>query len=97
MNLLEDEQLRFWVGALAERDGSPGVEVKIAHLPARVRCEECGAEGAPLLPGGDIGHLVPPSPSCSECGSRRVKITGGRELRVVSAEIDVEDSDGSRE
>jgi len=94
LNLIEDEQLRFWVRELAARDGSPDVEVKISHPAGRVRCEECGMEGRALLPGGEMGHLLPPVVACEACGSRNVRIEGGRELRVVSAEIEMEGHSG---
>jgi hydrogenase nickel incorporation protein HypA/HybF len=88
LNLIEDEQLRFWMTALAERDGSPGVELRIAHLPPRVRCRECGEESAVELAGEVASWFVSPALSCPRCGSREVEVIGGREIRVVSAEVD---------
>ncbi len=88
LNLIEDEQLRFWVGALAERDGSPGVELKIAHIQPTVNCRQCGAESQTELTGREPGLFLPPTIGCPRCGSRDVEVTGGREIRVVSAEID---------
>jgi hydrogenase nickel incorporation protein HypA/HybF len=88
LNLIEDEQLRFWVTALAERDGSAGVELRIAHLPLRVRCRGCGEESAVELAGEVASWFVPPALSCPRCGSREVEVIGGREIRVVSAEVE---------
>ncbi len=87
LNLLAEEQLRFWIGMLADRDGSPGVEVEIRYLPARLRCRQCGAESEAGVP-EDADHLLPPTLACPVCGSHDVEITGGRELRVVSARIE---------
>jgi len=88
LNLLEEEQLSFWIGTLAEREGSPNVELKLTTLPGRVRCRQCGEDGEAGMPGGEADHLVPFIPSCQACGSRDVIVTGGREIRVVSAEVE---------
>jgi hydrogenase nickel incorporation protein HypA/HybF len=87
LNLLAEEQLRFWIGLLAERDGSPGVEVEISCVPARLRCRDCGAEGEASVPEG-ADHFLPPALLCPACGSPNVEVTGGRELRVMSARIE---------
>ena len=89
LNLIEEDQLRFWLEALAERDGSAGVELQITTLPPRARCGECGAQQEIVLlaePG--LAH-VPRAVTCPTCGSANVTLEGGRELRVVSAEVEV--------
>ena len=88
LNLLADEQVTFWIGMLAEQAGSPDVEVQITHLPARVKCRTCGAESETPLPEGELDHYLLPSLTCPACGSGEVEITGGREIRVVSAEVE---------
>ena len=106
LNLIEDEQLRFWVTALAERDGSPDIELRITHMPVTVRCRQCGEESAVARPpeaaataaeglaveltGQQPGLFVPPVVACPRCGSKDVEAIGGREIRVVSAEIEPE-------
>jgi hydrogenase nickel incorporation protein HypA/HybF len=96
LNLIEEEQLRFWIEELGKRDGSPGVRLEITPVKGRVRCNECEAEGEPGLPGGSADHFIPLAMSCGGCGSRNVVVAGGRELRVVSAEIEKEGVDGSK-
>jgi len=95
LNLIEDEQLRFWVVALAEGDGSPGVELEITHVPARVTCKSCGGEGEGRVPEGTLPYFVIGAVRCSECGSQEVELSGGRELKVVTAEIETEGRNGS--
>ncbi len=88
LNLIEDEQLRFWLEALAERDGSPGVEVRITTLPPRARCTKCGQRGeAQILSAPGLGHVAQ-AVTCQACGSSELTLEGGRELRVVSAEVE---------
>jgi hydrogenase nickel incorporation protein HypA/HybF len=89
LNLIEEEQLSFWLKALAGQNGSPNLDLKISRAAARVTCRECGADAEPL-PTGEVSHFVPPVLSCGSCGSRDVQVVAGRELRVVSAEIEKE-------
>jgi Zn finger protein HypA/HybF involved in hydrogenase expression len=44
LNLIEEDQLTFWIQALAEREGSPRVEVKITTLPAGMQIKVVSAE-----------------------------------------------------
>jgi len=96
LNLLEDEQLRFWITELGARDGSPDINLSITRLPGRVRCRDCGEEAEPGLPLGELDHFLPLLMSCRACGSRSVAVIGGRELRVVSAEIEKEGGGGGK-
>ena len=88
LNMIQDEQMTFWIEALAERDGSPGVTVDIIHLPARVKCLKCAAETRPETETSPALFFVPPVLQCGNCGSGEVEVVGGRELRVVSAEVE---------
>ncbi len=90
LNLIEEEQLSFWLKALADQNGSPDLGLEISRAAARVKCRNCGAEAGPLLPPGELSHFVPPILTCRSCGSRDVQVLAGRELRVVSAEIEKE-------
>ena len=95
LNLLEQEQLSFWIKTLAERDGSPEVGVEIVALPGRIKCNDCDAEEEAAVSANEWDHFVPLALSCKACGSRNVTVLGGREIRVVSAEIETEGGDGS--
>ena len=95
LNLIEDEQLDFWVVALAERDGAPGVKLEIVHVPGRVKCRGCGTEGEAKVPEGTLPYFGMGSVKCEKCGSGDIEVVGGRDLRVVTAEIETEGKDGS--
>ncbi len=88
LNALSDDQLRFWIQALAARDGSPGVRIDITPLPGRLLCRACGAESEVPAPTDEFDHLLPPPLACPHCASREITLTGGREIRVVSAELE---------
>lgn len=53
LNLIEEDQLTFWIENLAERAGSPGVEVKITTLPEgmQIKVVSTEVEGVYELPG----------------------------------------------
>ncbi len=95
LNLIEEEQLSFWLKALADQNGSPDLDLRISRTPARITCGHCGTEEEPALPSDEVSHFVPPLLTCRSCGSRDVQVLGGRELRVVSAEIEKGDEHGT--
>ena len=88
LNLLEEEQLTFWIKMLAEREGSPGLAVKVTLLPGRVRCLDCGRESEASPAAGEVDHFLPLDLRCACCRSANVRPEGGYEIRVVSAEIE---------
>jgi hydrogenase nickel incorporation protein HypA/HybF len=50
----------------------------VEHVPARVACHDCGAEGeAPTFPLG-----------CASCGGLDVSVVAGEELLVESLELE---------
>jgi hydrogenase nickel incorporation protein HypA/HybF len=67
-------------------DGSEvaGVVLNIESIPLGVHCEACGQDGRV------DGFTV----RCLACGSDKVTVTAGRELHLVSVELDVEDGAG---
>lgn len=97
LNLIEPEQLSFWLEQLAAREGSPGIKLKVQPLPGRVRCRECGEEGLLEKQEENIWLVPLMLPDCPNCSSRNVEVIGGREIRVVSAEVDQEENDGRSE
>jgi hydrogenase nickel incorporation protein HypA/HybF len=70
--------LEFSFDLVAQGTPVEGAELQIAEVPARVRCETCGAEaeiaGFPLC--------------CPACGGFDVAITGGEELLVDAVEVE---------
>lgn len=55
-----------------------GAELVITRIPGKGLCQECGAET----------HLAELFAACGVCGSSRVTITSGEELRVKEIEVD---------
>jgi hydrogenase nickel insertion protein HypA len=87
LTLIEDEQLGFWVEALAAQAGCTGLALHITHIPAELHCQACQGRQSfsrPLSTEHLTSFLLP---KCVACGSEEVELHGGRDLRVVSAEI----------
>ena len=44
LQMIEEEQLAFWIQALAERDGSPAIDLKITTVPDGLQIRVVSAE-----------------------------------------------------
>jgi len=73
------DSIQFYWDALSEGTAARGATLRFRRVPLRFACEACGALFAPN--GRDF--------NCTACGGARVRVAGGRELRVEA--IDVED------
>jgi hydrogenase nickel incorporation protein HypA/HybF len=76
---VEPETLRFGFEIASKDTLAQGCQLVYKRVPLKARCPQCGFEGAPL----DLG--------CAQCGAFGLQVSAGREIRVVS--IDIEDED----
>ena len=74
------DSIQFYWDELSEGTVARGATLRFRRVPLRLACADCGS----LFPPGD-GRF-----DCSACGSPRVRVAQGRELRVES--IDVEET-----
>lgn len=79
-----DDSVQFYFDLLSKGTTAEGATLDFLRLPATVTCGACGKR-----------HEVhAPLPAlCPECGSNRLQVTGGRELRVDSIEVSDDDGD----
>lgn len=68
---------------VTEHSSLAGSQLVIDHLPAVVACRDCGARTV----------LVAALLRCAACGSQRVTLVDGDELRVVAIEVEVDESE----
>ena len=72
------EAIEFCFEACSRETALEGARLNIIRVPCAGQCQECGRETA----------LVELYDTCQHCGSSRVTIVSGEELRVREIEVD---------
>jgi len=72
------EAIEFCFEACSRETALEGAQLNIVRIPGAGHCQECGLETA-------MTELYSP---CLHCGSNRVTIVSGKELRVREIEVD---------
>jgi len=75
---VEPESLRFCFDAVTRGTLAEQAQLDIIELPGEARCQDCGA-GVPITQRYD---------SCADCGSYRLQLTRGDELRIKELEVE---------
>jgi hydrogenase nickel incorporation protein HypA/HybF len=74
-----DDSVQFYFDMLSRGTAAESAALNFQRLPATATCSDCGLV---------FGVKAPLTPECPDCGSVHLAITGGRELRVESIEVD---------
>lgn len=77
LSCAEPETLRFAFEIASRGTLADGCKLEIVHVPARLKCRECGGEHE--------GELLEPCPVCHAVGC---EVLQGRELRLESVDLD---------
>lgn len=75
---VEPEAMIFCFDAVARGTLAEGATLEFVRVEARGRCEDCGRRTP----------LAERFGACAHCGSRRVRMTSGDELRVKELEVE---------
>ncbi len=78
------DSLEFCFGAITQGTQLEGATLTIEHVPLRVHCNDCGADGT----------IEPTLFACPLCGGRSLTMLSGREMQV--RDIEVEEREGIR-
>jgi hydrogenase nickel incorporation protein HypA/HybF len=88
LTLLSPEQLEFCFQIASKGTIAEGAELNMERSPAVLECESCGSSFPWAPPEDDpANHLVLPILQC-ECGATKVRVVSGRELEVVSINVE---------
>jgi hydrogenase nickel incorporation protein HypA/HybF len=74
-----DDSVQFYFDILSKNTAADGAALRFERQPAIAACRDCGHT---------FTAKPPLSPLCPACGRNCLQVTGGRELRVDSIEVD---------
>jgi hydrogenase nickel incorporation protein HypA/HybF len=76
-----DDSVSFYWDIIAKGTPCEGATLRFQRTPARLGCEDCGAEY------DLVGELT----ACPKCSSARVRVIGGTEFRLDAIVVDTDD------
>ncbi len=95
LTLLNPEQLTFCFDIASRGTAAEGASLEIDKVPAVLRCQDCGREMEwRSLDDDPALHLISPKLVC-KCGSTRIKVVSGREMKIVSMKVEQRQADGT--
>jgi len=71
------DSLSFYWDVVARDTVCEGARLELTEIDARLRCDDCGREWAPLIPAF----------RCPDCASAHVTIAAGEELEIDYLEL----------
>ena len=77
LSSIVDESVQFYWDAISQGTLAEGAQLHFTHVPARLRCKDCGTEF-------DLTEELTPCPSCQ---SIALEIIQGEEFQVDAIEI----------
>jgi hydrogenase nickel incorporation protein HypA/HybF len=82
LSSIVDDSVQFYFDILSRGTPAEGAVLRFQRQPATASCRDCGRQ---------FEVKAPLSPQCPICAGQHLQITGGREFRVESIEVDDED------
>ncbi len=79
LSSMVDDSIQFYFDILSRDTPAEKATLRFRREPASVTCQECG---------GQFEAQPPLTPLCPGCGGVKLRVAGGRELRVESIEVE---------
>lgn len=79
LSSIVDDSVQFYFDILSKETLAAGAKLNFRREPALSFCLDCG-QSTPVKP--------PVDPLCPHCGSHRVQVSGGRDFRMESIDIE---------
>ena len=79
LSSIVDDSVQFYFDILSQETVAAGARLHFQREPAIATCSDCGAQTA----------VRPPiDPRCPQCQGIHIQVTGGRDFRVASIDIE---------
>jgi hydrogenase nickel incorporation protein HypA/HybF len=82
MSSIVDDSVQFYFDILSKGTLAEGAQLRFQREAARALCSDCGTA---------LRASPPLAPVCPHCGSARISVTGGRDMRLDNIEVADED------
>lgn len=79
LSVIANESVQFYFDFLSKGTPAEDAALRFRRIPSTIVCSNCG---------GNFTLCIPLLPYCPDCGSTSLHVTGGREMRVDSIEVD---------
>lgn len=79
LSAVVNESVQFYFDIVSKGTPAEDAALHFRHIPSTIVCSNCG---------GNFAVSIPLLPYCPDCGSTSLRVTGGREMRVDSIEVD---------
>ena len=87
LSLFNPDQVGFWLRHLFRDTVAEGADIKVAPIPPRVTCRQCGYDGALEVPTDPGFHIFMPALRCPRCDSSELSVEGGREVVIKNLRV----------
>lgn len=95
LSLFNPEQVEFWLHQLFRDTVAEGAQISVGTVAPRVKCGDCGYQGAIQVPPDPGYHIFMPALHCPRCDSPRLTVERGREVTIKNLRVQKISSGGA--